>query len=62
MLSWDDGGETMISFIEPEVLAESNHLHAKLASRLAGIGHSRTPHHLKRLIASARQLCSRSRP
>jgi uncharacterized protein (DUF302 family) len=38
VLVWDDGGQTMISYIDPEVLAERHHLNAELASRLAGIG------------------------
>jgi len=38
VLVWDDGGQTTISYIDPEVLAERHHLNAELASRLAGIG------------------------
>jgi uncharacterized protein (DUF302 family) len=38
VLVWDDGGQTTISYTDPEALAERHHLNADLASRLAGIG------------------------
>jgi uncharacterized protein (DUF302 family) len=38
VLVWNDGGQTTISYLDPEVLAERHHLNAELASRLAGIG------------------------
>jgi uncharacterized protein (DUF302 family) len=38
VLVWDDEGETIVSYTDPQVLAERHHLAAELASRLEGIG------------------------
>jgi uncharacterized protein (DUF302 family) len=38
ILVWDNGGQTTISYTDPEVLTERHHLNTELASRLAGIG------------------------
>ncbi len=38
VLVWDDEGETIVSYTDPQVLAERHHLGAELASRLEGIG------------------------
>jgi uncharacterized protein (DUF302 family) len=38
VLVWDDEGQTMVSYTDPQVLAERHHLSAELASRLEGIG------------------------
>jgi uncharacterized protein (DUF302 family) len=38
VLVWDDGGQTRVSYTDPDVLAARHRLSAELASRLAGIG------------------------
>ncbi len=38
VLVWDDEGQTIVSYTDPEVLAERHHLGAELATRLEGIG------------------------
>jgi uncharacterized protein (DUF302 family) len=38
VLVWNDRGQTMIGYVDPQVLGERHHLNAKLATRLAGIG------------------------
>ena len=38
VLVWDDEGQTIVSYTDPQVLAERHHLSAELASRLEGIG------------------------
>jgi uncharacterized protein (DUF302 family) len=38
VLVWDDGGQTRVSYTDPDVLAARHHLSAELAARLAGIG------------------------
>jgi uncharacterized protein (DUF302 family) len=38
VLVWDDGGQTKISYTDPEVLAAHHDLSPELASPLAGIG------------------------
>ncbi|HEX3840786.1 MAG TPA: DUF302 domain-containing protein [Acidimicrobiales bacterium] len=38
VLVWDEGGQTNISYTDPEVLAAHHHLSNDLAARLAGIG------------------------
>jgi uncharacterized protein (DUF302 family) len=38
VLVWDDGGQTKVSYTDPDALAVRHHLSSELASRLAGIG------------------------
>jgi uncharacterized protein (DUF302 family) len=38
VLVWDDGGQTKVSYTDPDALAARYHLSSELASRLAGIG------------------------
>jgi uncharacterized protein (DUF302 family) len=38
VLIWDDGGQTKISYTDPETLATRHQLPAELAARLEGIG------------------------
>jgi uncharacterized protein (DUF302 family) len=38
VLIWDDGGQTKVSYVDPDALAARHHLTAELAAPLAGIG------------------------
>jgi uncharacterized protein (DUF302 family) len=38
VLVWDDDGQTMVSYLDPEALARRHHLSPELTGRLAGIG------------------------
>jgi len=38
VLVWDDGGQTIVSYTDPSVIAARHHLDPDLAARLAGIG------------------------
>jgi uncharacterized protein (DUF302 family) len=38
VLVWDNGGQSTLSYIDPDVLAERHNLSPELAGRLAGIG------------------------
>jgi uncharacterized protein (DUF302 family) len=38
VLVWDDGGQTTVSYLDPDALARRHHLSAELAAPLAGIG------------------------
>lgn len=38
VLVWDDGGQTKVSYVDPNALARRHHLRPDLAARLAGIG------------------------
>jgi uncharacterized protein (DUF302 family) len=38
VLVWDDAGQTKVSYLAPDVLAERHHLSQELAQRLSGIG------------------------